>query len=143
MTQALDHEERRMLAALADQLILPAPGAISASEAGIAGLLLDKIAQYAPERFGLLRLVIEAAAKTGPVAALETLKADDRIIYDSFCETIAAAYFMSADVRRKVGFPAANPFRQGSTRPILRTCLCPCWRPASGRDRFSKYRETL
>lgn len=109
MTQSLDHEERRRLAELADQLIPPAPGAMSASEAGIAGPLLDKIEQFAPERLDLLRLVIRAAAKTGPATALETLKADDRITYDSFCETIAAAYFMSPDVRRKVGFPGREP----------------------------------
>ncbi|MCB1445213.1 MAG: hypothetical protein KDJ87_05250 [Rhizobiaceae bacterium] len=109
MTQSLGREQSRMLAELADQLIPPAPGAISASEAGIPGPLLDKIEQYAPERLDLLRLVVEAAAKTDPATALEKLKVDDRITYDSFCETIAAAYFMSAEVRRKVGFPGREP----------------------------------
>lgn len=105
MTTSLTPEDRRTLGDLADMLIPAAPGAISATDAGIAGPLLGEIEKYAPERLDLLRLVIRAATSSGAAGALEWLKKDDRVTYDSFCETIAAAYFMSPEVRRKVGFP--------------------------------------
>lgn len=103
----LNQAERVRLAQLADLLIPKAEGALSASEAGIAGKLLDEIEKHAPERIALLRRVV--AGKGTPEEALRALVGSDRSAYDSFCETIAAAYFMAPDVRRKVGFPGREP----------------------------------
>lgn len=107
MTGALppDASERGLLAELADRLIPPAPGRLSASEAGIAGSLLAAIEEHVPERMALLRAVVGRAGRDGPGAALAGLKAEDLAAYDAFCETIAAAYFMAPDVRAGVGFP--------------------------------------
>lgn len=106
--KGLTETERARLAELADVLIPKAAGALSASEAGIAGQLLDEIERYAPERIALLRGVIAHPGRS-PREALDSLKNADRAIYDGFCETVSAAYFMSPEVRRRVGFPGREP----------------------------------
>ena len=103
----LDDAERARLAQLADLLIPTAEGALSASEAGIGGKLLDQIQKHAPERIALLRRVVGMPGT--PDMALRSFMAEDRAAYDSFCETIAAAYFMAPEVRRNVGFPGREP----------------------------------
>jgi hypothetical protein len=103
----LNEMERARLAQLADLLIPKAEGALSASEAGIAGKLLDEIEKHAPERIVLLRRVIQRQGT--PAEALLTFLPEDRAAYDGFCETIVAAYFMAPEVRRKVGFPGREP----------------------------------
>lgn len=101
--------ERVRLAAFADVLIPKgSDGALAASEAGIAGPLLEKVEEYAPERIALLHAVL-ARPEPDPAAALAGLKAEDRATYDAFAEMIAAAYFMSPAVRRRVGFPGREP----------------------------------
>ncbi len=100
--------QRARLAALADALIPAAEGHLSASAAGIAGPLLDRVALHAPERLVLLLKVVDDAGDTVPEAALAALKADDRARFDAFCETIAAAYFMAPAVRRQIGFPGRD-----------------------------------
>lgn len=103
----LNKVERLRLAQLADLLIPKAKGALSASEAGIADKLLDQIEQHASERIVLLRRVINSSGT--PDEALRSVLISDRATYDSFCETIAAAYFMSPEVRKNVGFPGREP----------------------------------
>ena len=53
--------------------------------------------------------VIALEAGTTPQGALDTLRGEDAAAYDSFCETIAALYFMAPNVREKVGFPGRLP----------------------------------
>jgi hypothetical protein len=101
----LDARERALLAELGDRLIPPAPGRLSASQAGIAGALMAAIEEHVPERLALLRTVVDRARRDGAGTALAGLKAEDTATYDAFCETIAAAYFMAPEVREGVGFP--------------------------------------
>ena len=101
--------ERRAMERLGDALIPPAPGALSASEAGIGGQLLDRILDLVPERVPLLRQVIARAGAAPAEAALAALKLYDAALYDSFCETVVGAYFMSAEVRRLVAYPGRVP----------------------------------
>jgi hypothetical protein len=105
----LTPEERQKVAAIADVLIPPSPKGLSASEAGIAGPLLDVLETHVPERLALLRRVIALEAGKTPAGALKALRGEDAAAYDSFCETIAALYFMAPNVREKVGFPGRLP----------------------------------
>jgi hypothetical protein len=89
-------------------LIPKADGALSAGEAGIAGPLLARVEEYAPERIALLRAVV-ARPGPDPATALAGLMGEDLATYDAFAETIAAACFMSPEVRRRVGFPGREP----------------------------------
>ena len=105
----LTPSERRAVASLADALIPPSPRGLSASEAGMAGDLLDALETHAPERLGLLRIAIAHGVGTTPQGALAALRAADAVAYDGFCETIAAIYFMAPNVREAIGFPGRLP----------------------------------
>lgn len=106
--ESLTIAERDVLAALADTLIPAAPGRLSASQAGVADTLLAQAMAYDPDLAARLRRVIGAAEK-GPQQTLLSLKQGDAAAYDSFCETIAAIYFLSPQVRAAVGFPGREP----------------------------------
>ncbi|MDX3974883.1 hypothetical protein [Shinella sp.] len=108
-TEPLSLSERALLARLANTLIPPAPGCLSASEAGIAGECLDQALSYAPDLVAMLRSVIGAVGNATPQQALLALKQSDAAAYDAFCETIAAIYFLSPAVRAAVGFPGREP----------------------------------
>ena len=101
----LSDVERRSLERLADALIPAAPGCLSASDAGIGRDLLDRIVEHVPERIALLRQAIGLAASGTAEAALASLRQRHAADYDTFCETIAAAYFMSDEVRAQVAYP--------------------------------------
>jgi len=105
----LTPEERQKVAEIADVLIPPSPKGFSASEAGIAGTLLDSLETYVPERLALVRRVIALESGRTPESALSTLRMEDAAAYDSFCETVAALYFMAPKVREAVGFPGRQP----------------------------------
>jgi hypothetical protein len=107
--EPLSLSERSILATLADTLIPPAPGCLSASEAGIAGEGLEQALSYAPSLGDMLRRVIGTVGNAAPQAALSSLKESDAAAYDIFCETIAAIYFLSPEVRTAVGFPGRDP----------------------------------
>ncbi len=101
--------ECSVLDRLADTLIPPARDAICASQAGVSGSLLVQAETYAPDLPGRLRTVISEATGIEPVAALTALKLRDSAAYDAFCETIAAIYFLSPQVRATIGFAGREP----------------------------------
>ncbi|MBL8582240.1 MAG: hypothetical protein JNL61_08450 [Rhizobiaceae bacterium] len=134
----LDQAELATLSLLADTLIPPAPGARSATEAGVTGPLLSQAIGYAPDLPDRLRQVIAPAAGRPAAEALAELKRTSPAAYDSFCETIAAIYFMSNEVRASVGFPGreAAPARvdvidlEALLMPVLEAGFGP--RPTEG-----------
>lgn len=109
MHEPLSSAERTILDRLADALIPPAPGRLSASAAGLSGPLLAQAQIYVPDLPENLRVVIRAAGDSPAPVALEALRARDATAYDTFCETIAAIYFLSPVVRAAVGFPGREP----------------------------------
>jgi hypothetical protein len=105
----LTESERRAFATLADVLIPPSPKGFSASEAGLAGPLADLLETHAPERLTLVRRAIALGTNTTAEDALAKLRREEPAGYDRFCETVAAIYFMSPEVREAVGFPGRLP----------------------------------
>lgn len=97
--------ERATLNLLADVLIPEASGHLSASQAGLGGTLLTLALSYAPDVADGLRGVINAAEGLPPETALQAFSQRDPAGYDAFCETVAAIYFLSPQVRVAVGFP--------------------------------------
>lgn len=141
MTRPLDHAELSTLGSLADALIPPAAGGHSATQAGVTGALLQQAEVYAPDLPERLRKVIKLAEGEAPDSVLAGLKQLDPAAYDGFCETIAAIYFMSPEVRAAVGFPGreAKPARTDVSEleellmPVLEAGFGP--RPTDGDGR--------
>jgi hypothetical protein len=102
---ALNETELETLGRLADALIPPAAGRRSATQAGVNGALLARATAYVSDLPERLRAVTALAAGRAAPDVLRELKQSSPATYDVFCETIAAIYFMSPEVRSSIGFP--------------------------------------
>jgi hypothetical protein len=113
MTTPLTDGEREAFGRLADALIPAGTRGPSASEAGVAGPLLAQALAFLPDLAERLRPVLTRARGTAPAVVLAELRRTDPDAYDGFCETVAAIYFLSPEVRLAVGYPGrvATPAR--------------------------------
>jgi hypothetical protein len=97
--------DRETLAALADVLIPAAAGMPSASEAGATGPLLDEVLRVRGDLEEPLATLTAAAANKDPRAEVDRLKADEPELFEALTTAIAGGYFMSDDVRERLGYP--------------------------------------
>ena len=97
--------DRETLAALADVLIPTADGMPSASEAGATGPLLDEVLRVRGDLEEPLATLTVAAANKDPRAEVDRLKADEPELFEALTTAIAGGYFMSGDVRERLGYP--------------------------------------
>jgi hypothetical protein len=97
--------DRAALAALADVLIPAADGMPSASQAGAVGALLDEVLRVRGDLEEPLAEIAGAAAGRDPAAEVERLQADAPELFEALTTAIAGGYFMSEDVRERLGYP--------------------------------------
>jgi hypothetical protein len=97
--------DRETLAALADVLVPAADGMPSASEAGATGSLLDEVLRVRGDLEEPLATLKAAAVNKDPRAELDRLKADEPQLFEALTTAIAGGYFMSDDVRERLGYP--------------------------------------
>jgi hypothetical protein len=97
--------DRDALAGLADALIPAADGMPSASEAGATGPLLDEVLRVRGDLEEPLAALSAAAAGRDPAAEIARLEADEPELFEALTTAIAGGYFMSADVRDRLGYP--------------------------------------
>jgi len=101
--------DRAALTALADVLIPADAGMPAASEAGVAGALLDEVLAARPDLADPLARVLESAAGEDAPTAVARLQADDTAAFDVLATVVAGAYFLSPDVCRRLGYPGQRP----------------------------------
>jgi hypothetical protein len=104
MSQPLDSAQRATFLALADVLIPTAEGMPSASDAGIGGTL-DRILSLRPDLSEAFFRGLRAAAGTPAAAAAEALNGADAEALAVIGLIAAAAYYMSPEVRARIGYP--------------------------------------
>jgi hypothetical protein len=97
--------DRETLAGLADVLIPAADGMPSASQAGATGALLDEVVRVRGDLEEPLATLTAAAAGKDPGAEVERLKAGEPELFEALTTAIAGGYFMSDDVRKRLGYP--------------------------------------
>ena len=97
--------DRETLAALADVIIPAADGMPSASEAGATGSLLDEVLRVRGDLEEPLATLTTAAAGKDPAAEVARLRADEAELFEALTTAIAGGYFMSEDVRERLGYP--------------------------------------
>ena len=97
--------DRNTLAGLADVLIPAADGMPSASEAGATGALLDEVLRVRGDLEEPLAQLTSAAANKDPGAEVERLKSDEPELFEALTTAVAGGYFMSDDVRERLGYP--------------------------------------
>jgi hypothetical protein len=103
--------DRETLAALADVLIPAAEGMPSASEAGATGSLLDEVLRVRGDLEEPLATLTASAANKDPRAEVDRLKADEPELFEALTTAIAGGYFMSDDVRERLGYPGQQALR--------------------------------
>jgi hypothetical protein len=97
--------DRETLAGLADVLIPAADAMPSASEAGATGTLLDEVLRVRGDLEEPLANLTAAAAGKDPVAEVARLEAGEPELFEALTTAIAGGYFMSEDVRERLGYP--------------------------------------
>lgn len=122
---SIGKDERRTLAALADQLIPAGHGMPSASDAGVAGQGLDELLASRPDLVDDLQRVLRDAAKD-PLAFLRRSMAEpDGVDFAVLATVVPGAYYLDAGIRARLGYPGqeAIPIPDPSLDPEDETLL--------------------
>jgi hypothetical protein len=99
-----DEEDRRTYARLADVLIPAKDQYPSASQAGVAGVLLDVVLRSRPDLSGGLRGVLSSAKGQDPSEFVFGLEKEDPEAFGVLTILVRGAYFMNPTVRRLFGY---------------------------------------
>ena len=105
MSELLDADARRRLAALADALIPAGNGMPSASEAGVAGEWLDAVLAAEPGFAAPLAAVLEHADPGDPGGELRRIESTDPDGWGTLTTVVAGAYFLNPAIAEAVGYP--------------------------------------
>ena len=117
--------DRETLAGLADALIPEADGMPSATQAGAAGALLDAVLAVRGDIEEPLAELTVAARGADPAAEVERLKNDDPPLFEALTTAVAGGYFLSPDVRARLGYPGQqakkleDDFDQELLQPVI------------------------
>ena len=104
-----DHEERTLLARLADVLIPAADGMPAASQADVAGQWLDAVLVARPDLGISLKEVLNKARHQSALMAITELRAHDHAAFEVLAEIVPAAYFMNPNVQQAIGYAGRQP----------------------------------
>jgi len=136
---SINHDERAVLAGLADVLIPAGSGLPSASEAGVADGWLDAVLTARPDLAGGLRELLHRARDRTPADFVAELRAHDPSAFGILAEIVPNAYFMNPAVREAIGYsgqgprpldPRADYMEDGLLESVLRRG--PIYRPTPG-----------
>ena len=117
--------DRETLAALADALIPATDGMPSASQAGATGALLDEVLTVRGDLEEPLAELTAAARGAEPAAEVKRLEAEDPPLFEALTTAVAGGYFLSADVRERLGYPGQqakkleDDFDQELLQPVI------------------------
>jgi len=104
-----NHEDRVLLARLADVLIPTGDGVPSASQADISGRWLDAVLTARPDLTRGLRDVLDKTRHRDPADVIVELRANDPAAFGVLAEFVSGAYFMNPDVQQAIGYTGQGP----------------------------------
>lgn len=122
MSTALNDDDRKTFAGIADVLIPAAEGMPAASEIGIQGEILDKVLGFRPDlRENLLRGLRAVKGKAAREAA-EFLNKNDGTAFGAISLAASAGYYMDPKVRKLIGYPGQEnrPYNADETPEYVR-----------------------
>lgn len=100
---------RRRLAAVADLMIPAADGMPAASSVGVAGQQLDHVLRSRPDLADPLRAALQRPLDDDINAWMSRLSEDDPTAFVALTTVVLAGYYLSADVRRLLGYGGQEP----------------------------------
>jgi hypothetical protein len=136
-----DEEARRTYASLADVLIPAKDHYPSASQAGVAGVLLDVVLRSRPDLYDELRELLNKARGHDPSEFVWGLEKENPEAFGVLTILVRGAYFMNPTVRRVLGYRGqlAEPIDYEARPEYLQDDILqpvidrgPVYRPTSG-----------
>jgi hypothetical protein len=91
--------------AIADCLIPRCHGMPSASDVGVADLLLRKLGRYRPDLVAATSAILRDASRMPPAEFIDRLERQEPRRFQQLFEAVAGAYYLSPDVRSRIGYP--------------------------------------
>ena len=114
----LSHEHRRTLAILAD-LLIPHHGEMpAASDVGVTGYLLERVLESRPYLADGLTAILEDARGTDPEETILHLERDDPEGFLALFTAVAGGYYMSGEVRQRLGYAGQQALRPDTGEPL-------------------------
>ncbi|WP_420434509.1 hypothetical protein [Candidatus Poriferisocius sp.] len=101
--------QRLILARLADILVAQGLGMPAASTVGVADDLLDRCLAAAPSLSEPVLALLDEAPADGLEAFVRRLAADRPGDFAVLSTTVVGAYYLSAEVRERIGYPGQQP----------------------------------
>ncbi len=101
--------QRLTLGRLADILVAEGLGMPAASTVGVADDLLDRCLAAAPCLSEPVLALLDKVPADGLDAFVRRLEADRPDDFAVLSTTIVGAYYLSADVRKRIGYPGQQP----------------------------------
>lgn len=144
-------EDRRTYARLADVLIPAKDQYPSASQAGVAGVLLDVVLRSRPDLSDGLREVLESAQVQNPSEFVFKLEKENPEAFGVLTILVRGAYFMNPTVRRLFGYRGqlAEPIDYEAQPDYLQDDILqpvtnrgPIYRPTPGLSEEERAGET-
>ena len=102
--QLITPADRARLAELADVVFPRTAEMPSASDVGASGALADRVVRFVPSLAADLHTALGTTSAAGE-GALTELRERNRRLFNRLMLLIASAYYLSPDVRQKVGYP--------------------------------------
>jgi len=102
--QRIAHEDRERLRQIADVVFPRTAEMPSAGDVGTADALADRVVGAVPSLAADLHAALALTGASGEAALLE-LRGRDRRLFNRLMLLIASAYYMSPDVRDRIGYP--------------------------------------
>lgn len=113
----LTDNQRITLGELAEELIPPSPGFISADEAGVATIFIDRVLAARMDMSGAFIALLEEAEKD-PRGFIWRVQAQESKRFELLTFFIGGAYFMSPRVRAWLGYEGqVGEFQDGAPQP--------------------------
>ncbi len=103
VTTAISREERERLRTIADVVFPRTAEMPSAGDVGACDMLVDRVVRAVPPLAADASAALAATASEGEAALVE-LRERNRRLFNRLMLLIASAYYMSSEVRERVGY---------------------------------------
>lgn len=109
LDETLTDDERQRYGRLADVLVPDAEGMPSATQAEVHTRWVDDALRARPDLRPSLREALQLAGDLPAEEAVETLNREHPSIFDALGTVTAGAYFLSPDIKQRIGYPGQVP----------------------------------
>lgn len=109
LEETLTEDERQLYGRLADVLVPEAEGMPSATQSEVHVRWVDDALRARPDLRPLLREALQLAGDLPAEEAVEMLNREHSPLFDALGTVTAGAYFLSPDIKQRIGYPGQVP----------------------------------